>query len=97
MSRTGQQRIDAIPAAMARTAEFRERIAAAHGDVVRCADLMAEAIAMDREARGLSPVGRNGKATLEFEQLQACYCLDDARDAYMIARMSNSVAACEDQ
>jgi hypothetical protein len=88
--RTAQQRIDAIPAAIARTAEFKERLAAAEGDAVRCADLMAEAIAMDREARGLGIVGNDGRSWFEFERLQACYCLDDSRSAYLRARGSNA-------
>lgn len=88
--RTGQQRIDAIPAAMARGEEFRERVKAAEGDSVRCADLMAEAIAMDREARGHGFVGHDGRSFFEFERLQACYCLDAARDAYLRARGSNA-------
>ena len=50
MRRTGQQRLDAMPAAIARTFEFKGRVTAAEGDAVLCADLMAEAIAMDREA-----------------------------------------------
>lgn len=91
--RTAQERIDAIPAAIARTAEFKERVKAAEGDAVRCADLMAEAIAMDREARGLGYVGRDGRSHFEFERMQACYCLDDARAAYLRARGSNSADA----
>lgn len=91
MKRTGQQRLDAMPEAIARTAEFKERVTAAEGDAVRCADLMAEAIAMDREARGFGVVGNDGRSTFEFERLQACYCLDDARAAYLRARRSNAV------
>lgn len=89
MRRTGQQRLDAMPAAITRAAEFKERVMAAEGDPVRCADLMAEAIAMDRDARGLGVVGRDGRSMFEFERLQACYCLDDARAAYQRARGSN--------
>lgn len=81
-----------MPAAIERTAEFKERLAAAEGDAVRCADLMAEAIAMDREARGIGFVGRDGRSIFEFERLQACYCLDDARAAYLRARGSNSTS-----
>lgn len=89
MRRTGQQRIEAFPAAIARTEEFRARLKDAEGDAVRCADLMAEAIAMDREARGLGVVGSDGRSFFEFERLQACYCLDDSRAAYLRARGSN--------
>lgn len=81
--------MDAAPAAIARTEEFRQRLKEAAGDPVRCADLMAEAIAMDREARGISAVGRDGRSYFEFERLQACYCLDAARAAYLKARGSN--------
>jgi len=88
--RTSQDRINAFPIAIERTAEFKQRIAQAEGDAVECADLMAEAIAMDREARGLGYVGRDGRSFFEFERLQACYCLDDARSAYLRARGSNS-------
>lgn len=91
MRRTGQQRFEAYPAAIARGEEFRQRIKDAEGDAVRCADLMAEAIAMDREARGLGIIGRDGRSVFEFERLQACYCLDDARAAYLRARGSNTV------
>ena len=87
--RTFQERMDAFPAAIARTEEFRGRLKLAEGDVYRCADMMAEAIAMDREARGLSPVGNDGRSVFEFERLQACYCLDDSRAAYLRARGSN--------
>lgn len=90
MKRTSQHRMDAMPAAIARTAEFKDRVIAAEGDAVRCADLMAEAIAMDREARGLGIVGNDGRSTFEFERLQACYCLDDSRAAYLRARGSNA-------
>lgn len=87
--RTGQQRIEAMPAASARGEDFRRRVTEASGDAVRCADLMAEAIAMDREARGLGVVGHDGRSYFEFERLQACYCLDAARAEYLKARGSN--------
>lgn len=88
--RTAQQRMDAFPAAIQRTTEFKARVLAAEGDAVRCADLMAEAIAMDREARGFGVVGNDGRSIFEFERLQACYCLDDSRAAYLRARGSNA-------
>jgi hypothetical protein len=93
MKRTGQQRIDAIPAALERGEDFRRRVAEAAGDAVRCADLMAEAIAMDREARGMGVVGSDGRSFFEFERLQACYCLDAARAEYLRARGSNQSSA----
>lgn len=95
MRRSGQQRIEAIPAAIARGADFRQRVAEAAGDAMRCADLMAEAIAMDRDARGIGVIGKDGKAFFEVERLEACYCLDAARAEYLKARGSNSAAARE--
>ena len=44
MSRTGQQRLDAIPAAIALRDVFKMRVEAAGQDIMRCADLMAETI-----------------------------------------------------
>lgn len=89
MSRTGLARLEAIPAAIQRGEEFRRRVADAAGDVVKCADLMAEAIAMHREQRALEAVGRDGRAMMLMEELQACYCIDAARTAYLAARGSN--------
>lgn len=94
--RTAQERMDAIPGVLARTEEFKQRVAQAEGDAVRCADLMAEAIAMDREARGLGYVGRDGRSYFEFERMHACYCLDDARAAYLRARGSNALGQSRD-
>jgi hypothetical protein len=87
--RSGIERLDAIPAAIERGNEFQSRIAEAGGDAVRCADLMAEAIEMDREARMLEPVGRDGRATFSMERLTACQCMSAAREAYLRARGSN--------
>lgn len=87
--RTGQQRLEAIPDAIERGQEFRKRVSEAEGDSVRCADLMAEAIAMDREARGTEVVGRDGRVMVSMESLEAAYCLDAARSAYLAARGSN--------
>lgn len=87
--RTGIDRLDAIPAAMTRKDEFMERLKAAEGDAVRLSDMMAEAIAMDREARTLEPVGRDGRTMLSVEGLFASHCMDAARDAYLKARGSN--------
>lgn len=89
MSRTTQQRIDAIQPAIDRGREFRQRVTEAEGDAVKCADLMAEAIAMHREQRPLEAVGRDGRNTLAMEELEAMYCLDAARAAYLLARGSN--------
>jgi hypothetical protein len=90
VSRTGQQRLDAIPAAIALRDVFKMRVEAAGKDIMRCADLMAEAIEMKIKSNGLETVGRNGKVTVSIENVCASHCLVYARDAYMIARMSNS-------
>lgn len=77
---------------MARGDDFRKRLSEVlPGDALRYADMMAEAIALDREARGLEVVGKDGRTTFSAEELQACYCLDDARKAYLQARRLNSV------
>jgi len=89
MSRTGLARLEAIPAALEREKEFKRRLAEAEGDAVRCADLMAEAIDMHREQRGLETVGKDGRLALTMEGLVAMYCIDAARDAYLRARGSN--------
>jgi histone H3/H4 len=89
MSRTGQQRLDSIPAAVERRDEFRGRVVAAEGDAVRCADLMAEAISMQIEANHMETVGHNGKVTVSVEDVMAGHCMIDARDAYLRARGSN--------
>lgn len=88
--RTGRDRLDAMPAAIARGEEFRARVAEAAGDLPRLCDLMAEAIGMAREARGLEVVGRDGRAALCMEELQAAYCMDAARAAYLAAKGSNA-------
>lgn len=92
MSRTGQQRLDAIPAAIERRDEFRFRVEAAEGDAARCADLMAEAIAMQIEANHLEVVGKSGKVTVSVEDVMAGHCMIAARDAYLRARGSNSTS-----
>ena len=89
MSRTGQQRLDAIEPAIERRDEFRECVTAAEGDEVRCADLMAEAITMKINANMLECVGRNGKITVSIEEVCAAHCMISARDAYLRARGSN--------
>ncbi len=88
--RTGEDRVMAITGAVARADDFKERVKVAEGDTVRLADLMAEAIAMDREARGLESVGKDGRQTFAMERLAACWCMDAARESYLKARGSNS-------
>ncbi|MGY3581373.1 hypothetical protein ACVIGB_000558 [Bradyrhizobium sp. USDA 4341] len=90
MNRTGRQRLDAIPAAMERREQFYARVKEAEGDAVRCADLMAEAIAMKFEANGLETVGRDGRQTASIEELVSVHCMLEARDAYLRARGSNT-------
>jgi hypothetical protein len=85
MSRTSQQQFDAILEAIRQGNEFRARAAAAD-DILQCADLMAEAIAMHRAARGLETVGRDNRLHVTFEELRAMYCLDAARAAYLAIR-----------
>lgn len=89
-SRTGMDRLDATPAAIARSEEFRGRVKQAEGDVILLSDMMAEAIAMDREARALEGIGRDGRSTFCIERLCACHCMDAAREAYRKARGSNA-------
>jgi hypothetical protein len=71
-------------------AAFRERVTQADGDVLRCADLMAEAIAMWKASNGVEPVGKDGRSMVSMEELEACYCADAARSAYVKARGSNA-------
>lgn len=89
MQRNGRQRLDAILPSIAIGEAFQARVRDAEGDLMRCADLMAEAIALHREQRGLEVIGRDGRATMTMEELQACYCLDATRAAYLRARGSN--------
>jgi len=93
MSRTGQQRLDAIQPAIDRRDEFRERVKAAEGDCAALADLMAEAITMQIDANGLESVGRNGKETVCVEHVCAAHCLIAAKTAYLTARYGNREAA----
>lgn len=91
MSRTGQQRLDAIAPAMKAKEEFIERVKAAEGDAIRLSDLMAEAINMNYEAAGLEVVGKDGRVTVCIERIVAAHCMLDAREAYLRARGSNSI------
>lgn len=85
-NRTATQRLEAMSDAIKRGEAFRARVTEAADDVLRCADLMAEAVEMVREANGLEVVGRDGRATLTMEDLQAFYCLDAAKKAYIKLR-----------
>jgi len=88
-TRTDLGRLRAIAPAIAAGEAFCARVTAATG-VLELADLMAEAIEMGRAARGLEIVGSDGRSTLCMEQLQAEYCMDAAREAYLRARGRNS-------
>lgn len=87
--RTHEARLAAISDATARREDFLRRLADAGGDVIRLSDLMAEAIAMDSEARGLETVGRDGRALVCVESIFAAHCMDAARAAYLRARGAN--------
>lgn len=89
MSRTGQQRLDAIMPAIERRDEFLGRVKLAEGDTIRLSDLMAEAIHMLYEANGLETVGRDGRINVSIEKVVAAHCMFGARDAYLKARGSN--------
>lgn len=86
--RTARDRLEAIPAAMARRADFLDRAAAAERDssLLRLADLMAEAIGMELEARGLSVVGKDGRSLVDFEEIAAAHCARAAQEAYRRVR-----------
>ena len=86
MSRTGQQRLDAIEPAINRRDDFRRVVDAVGADVGRLADLMAEAITMRIEASGLETVGKNGKVTVSVEAVCASHCMIYVRDAYLKAK-----------
>lgn len=88
--RTSQQRLDATLPAIERADAFKARIHAADGDTVKLADLMAEAIELECEARGLEPVGNDGRKFVYIESIVASHCAIDAKNAYMKARGSNA-------
>lgn len=90
MIRTGLDRLNSIAPSVADGEEFRSRIKDAEGDTSGCADLMAEAIEMNRRARGHEMVGRDGRDMFSMEELQSYYCLDAAREAYLRAKRSNA-------
>lgn len=89
MARSGKDRLDAIVPAVKAGEEFRARIVEAGADIVKCADLMAEAIELYVGTCGLEIIGRDGRATMCMEELQANYSLQAARKAYLKARGSN--------
>ncbi len=97
MARTGLQRLDAIIPAIERGESFEKRIPAA-GTLIDYADLMAEAIAMAKDARmaeaiamaqdarSLETVGRNGRKVMSVEELKAAHCMNVARISYLAAK-----------
>lgn len=82
MSRTGKQRIDAIPQALEQRQDFAMRLNNAGEDLHKIAALMAEAIAMECRARGLEAVDKNGKTYFTTEDVLAAHCAIDAAKAY---------------
>ncbi len=87
--RTGAHRLAAISGAMERGGKFRERVHLADGDALSLADLMAEAIAMNRDARAFEVV-RGGRAIVCIEEIESYHCMDAARAAYLYARRSKN-------
>lgn len=87
--RTAQQRLDATLPTIERGEKFKELIRKAEGDVTRLADLMAEAIELECEARGLETVGNDGRIFVYMESLVAAHCAIDAKNAYWKARGKN--------
>lgn len=90
MSRTGQQRLDAIQPAIDARDEFFERVKVAKDDVARLSDLMAEAIHFLYRANGVETVGKDGRVTVSIEKVTAAHCMFAAREAYLLARGSNA-------
>ncbi len=83
--RTGAHRLAAIPDAIERGREFRERVHLAEGDAIALADLMAESIAINRAARELELV-KAGRALVCAEEIESYRCMDAARNAYLYLR-----------
>lgn len=90
MSRTGLERLNAIEPAVAAGNAFLARVKDAEGDLLRCADLMAEAIGLSRDVRRLETIGRDGRSAISMEELQCMYCVDGAREAYLRARTGSN-------
>ena len=88
--RTGQELLDAIEPTIAAREDFLGRLKSAEGDAVRCADMMAEAIGMQRDSNSKDVVGRDGRKVVAIEYVVAAHCLFAARDAYLRARGSNA-------
>jgi len=82
VSRSGRQRLEAIPAAIERRDEFLARVNLAGSDSAKLADLMSEAIGMLYEANGLETVGKDGRKTVCIESVMAAHCMFGARDSY---------------
>jgi hypothetical protein len=88
--RTAQQHLDATLPAIERGEAFKALISNAADDAVRLADLMAEAIELECEARGLDTVGHDGRKVVCIESIIANHCAIAAKNAYLKARGSNS-------
>lgn len=79
-SRPALVRIAAMHRAMDRGEAFRQRVREAAGDAARLADLMAEAVDMLR--------GSRENASSRLDAVEADYCLDTVRAAYLAARVA---------
>lgn len=88
--RTNHDRLAAIPAMQELATTFEKRCADAEGDVLACADLMAEAINMKFQANQLEVVGRDGRSFNTFESMTAQHCMRMAMEAYQKARRKNN-------
>lgn len=87
--RTNNDRLAAIPAMQELSKKFEKRCAEADGDVLACADLMAEAIDLKFKANQLEVVGRDGRSFNTFESMTAQHCMRMAMEAYHKARRKN--------
>ncbi|GBQ85950.1 hypothetical protein AA14337_3204 [Acetobacter malorum DSM 14337] len=84
--RTMRERLTAIPEVLAARNEFQERCERAGGNVLLCADLMAQAITMCLDATLQERVGRDGRALQSIEVVNAQHCMRWAEAAYRKAR-----------
>ena len=82
------KRILKIAEAVERGGDLMARIKAATS-MIELADLMAEAIAMDRAARADVLVGHDGRARVSIDTIQAAHCMDAAREAYLKLRQNS--------
>lgn len=84
--RSAQQRLDTTLPAMERGDAFKALVKSAGTNTLRPADLMAEAIELECEARGLDTVGHDGRKVVCIESIIANHCAIEAKNAYLKAR-----------